>query len=84
MGCSSCSSNSNGTPRGCKNNGTCGSDGCNKMTVFNWLSNMEIVSEKENSNIIEVRFKKVDVHQGDPLAGVLFALGLHPAHSGGE
>ena len=33
---------------------------------------------------IEVRFKKVDVHQGDPLAGVLFALALHPAYSGGE
>ena len=57
MGCSSCSSNSNGTPLGCKNNGTCGSDGCNKMTVFNWLSNMDIVMEKENANIIEVRFK---------------------------
>ena len=28
---------------------------------------------------IEVRFKKVDVHQGDPLAGVLFALVFHPA-----
>ena len=57
MGCSSCSSNSNGAPLGCKNNGTCGSDGCNKMTVFNWLSNMDIVMEKENANIIEVRFK---------------------------
>ena len=57
MGCSSCSSNSNGTPLGCKNNGTCGSDGCNKMTVFNWLSNMDIVMEKENANIVEVRFK---------------------------
>ena len=57
MSCSSCGTDSNGTPKGCKNNGTCGTDGCNKMTVFNWLSNMEIVSEKEVSNIIEVRFK---------------------------
>ena len=57
MSCSGCSTDSNGTPKGCKNNGTCGSDGCNKMTVFNWLSNMEVVSEKEISNIIEVRFK---------------------------
>ena len=57
MGCSSCSSNSNGTPRGCKNNGTCGSDGCNKMTVFDWLADMEIVMENENTNIIETRFK---------------------------
>ena len=57
MGCTSCNSSSNGTPLGCKNNGTCGSDGCNKMTVFNWLSNMDIVMEKETANIIEVRFK---------------------------
>ena len=57
MGCSSCSTDSNGAPKGCKNNGTCGSDGCNKMTVFNWLSNMEVVNEEKFSNIIEVRFK---------------------------
>ena len=57
MGCSSCSTDSNGAPKGCKNNGTCGSDGCNKMTVFNWLSNMEVVNEQKFSNIIEVRFK---------------------------
>ena len=47
MSCSNCGTDSSGTPKGCKNNGTCGTDGCNKMTVFNWLSNMEIVSEKE-------------------------------------
>lgn len=57
MGCSSCSTDSSGAPKGCKNNGTCGSDGCNKMTVFNWLSNMEVVNEEKFSNIIEVRFK---------------------------
>ena len=27
------------------------------MTVFNWLSNMEVVNEEKFSNIIEVRFK---------------------------
>ena len=57
MGCSSCSTNSNGVPGGCKNNGTCGTDGCNKLTVFDWLSNMDPVGEKEHSKIIEVRFK---------------------------
>ena len=40
MSCTSCSS-SNGEPKGCKNNGTCGTDGCNKLTVFDWLENME-------------------------------------------
>ena len=57
MGCSSCSTNSNGVPGGCKNNGTCGTDGCNKLTVFDWLSNMEPVGDQKHSKVIEVRFK---------------------------
>ena len=56
MSCNSCSS-SNGTPAGCKNNGTCGTDGCNKLTVFNWLENMEPVGNEDELNIFEVRFK---------------------------
>ena len=56
MSCNSCSS-SNGTPKGCKNNGTCGTDGCNKLTVFDWLENMEPLSDQKTSNIFEVRFK---------------------------
>ena len=36
MGCSNCSSGG-GTPRGCKNNGTCSSGGCNKLEVYDWL-----------------------------------------------
>ena len=56
MSCNSCSS-SNGTPAGCKNNGTCGTDGCNKLTVFNWLENMEPVGNENELNIFEVRFK---------------------------
>ena len=57
MGCSSCSTNTNGAPRGCKNNGTCGSDGCNKLTVFDWLANMTSPSGQEDFNGVEVRFK---------------------------
>ena len=56
MSCNSCSS-SNGAPAGCKNNGTCGTDGCNKLTVFDWLENMEPIGEELTSNIFEVRFK---------------------------
>lgn len=41
---------------GCKNNGACGTGGCNKMNVFDWLSNME-VPVKDRFNIVEVRFK---------------------------
>lgn len=57
MGCSSCSTGKEGQPRGCKNNGTCGSDGCNKLTVFNWLSNMSLPSGQKKFDCVEVRFK---------------------------
>jgi hypothetical protein len=40
MACTSCSTSDGGSPKGCKNNGTCGTDSCNKLTVFDWLSNM--------------------------------------------
>ena len=57
MGCSSCSTGKDGQPRGCKNNGTCGSDGCNKLTVFDWLSNMSLPSGQKKFECVEVRFK---------------------------
>ena len=57
MGCSSCSSGKDGQPKGCKNNGTCGTDGCNKLTVFDWLSNMSLPNGVSPFNCIEVRFK---------------------------
>ncbi len=57
MGCSSCSTGKDGQPKGCKNNGTCGTDGCNKLTVFDWLSNMSLPNGSEPFNCVEVRFK---------------------------
>ncbi len=57
MGCSSCSTGKDGQPQGCKNNGTCGSDGCNKLTVFNWLSNMSLPAGQRPFDCVEVRFK---------------------------
>ena len=57
MGCSSCSTGADGQPRGCKNNGTCGSDGCNKLTVFDWLSNMSLPNGERPFDCVEVRFK---------------------------
>lgn len=56
MGCSSCSTGG-GTPRGCQNNGTCSSGGCNKLGVFDWLANMKLPSGKSQYDIVEVRFK---------------------------
>jgi cell fate regulator YaaT (PSP1 superfamily) len=57
MGCSSCSTGKDGQPKGCKNNGTCGTDSCNKLTVFDWLSNMSLPSGQEAFDCVEVRFK---------------------------
>lgn len=57
MGCASCNTGKDGTPRGCKNNGTCGSDGCNKLTVFDWLGNMSLPAEMPPFYGVEVRFK---------------------------
>ncbi|MEJ2162375.1 MAG: regulatory iron-sulfur-containing complex subunit RicT [Robiginitalea sp.] len=57
MGCSSCSTGKDGQPRGCRNNGTCGTDGCNKLTVFDWLSNMSLPAGQLAFDGVEVRFK---------------------------
>ncbi len=62
MGCSSCSTGKDGQPKGCKNNGTCGTDGCNKLTTFDWLSNMALPQGMEPFNIVEVRFKNGRKH----------------------
>jgi len=58
MACTSCSTGSkDGTPKGCKNNGTCGTDSCNKLTVFDWLANMSLPSGQEVFDCVEIRFK---------------------------
>ena len=57
MGCTSCASGADGQPKGCKNNGTCGTDGCNKLTVFDWLANMSLPGNMEPFSAVEVRFK---------------------------
>ncbi len=83
MGCKSCSTGSCGTRNnegavsGCKNNGACGTGGCNKMNVFDWLSNMDMPTFNK-FNIVEVKFKGgrkdyfrntsgVDLYAGDPV-----------------
>jgi len=62
MACNSCSTGKDGQPKGCKNNGTCGSDGCNKLTVFDWLSNMTLPTGEAPFNCVEVRFKNGRKH----------------------
>jgi cell fate regulator YaaT (PSP1 superfamily) len=63
MGCGGCSTGRgcgtvvNGTPAGCRSNGSCGTGGCNKLNVFDWLANMELPSGQKAFDVIEVRFK---------------------------
>ena len=57
MACNSCTTAKDGQPKGCKNNGTCGTDSCNKLTVFDWLANMSLPNGHEPFTGVEVRFK---------------------------
>lgn len=57
MGCSCGSaSTKNGKVAGCNNNGACSTGGCNKMNVFDWLSNMDMPAT-DVFKVVEVRFK---------------------------
>ncbi len=63
MGCSGCSTGrgcsteSKGLPGGCRNNGSCGTGGCNKLSVFDWLANMELPGGQAPFDCVEIRFK---------------------------
>lgn len=57
MGCGNCSSHGGGLPNGCKNNGACGTYGCNKLEVFDWLSGIELPAGQKPFDVVEVRFK---------------------------
>lgn len=62
MSCNSCSTDSSGVPKGCKSNGNCATGSCDKLTVFDWLSNMSLPSGQAPFNIVEVRFKNGRKH----------------------
>ncbi|PIB36788.1 Signal peptidase-like protein [Reichenbachiella sp. 5M10] len=57
-GCSSCGvlTAADGSVKGCQSNGGCSSGGCNKMNVFDWLSNMDMPTV-DRFDILEIRFK---------------------------
>jgi cell fate regulator YaaT (PSP1 superfamily) len=63
MGCSGCTTGrgchtvSNGVPAGCNNNGSCGTGGCNKLNVFDWLGNMNMPEGQKSFDLVEIRFK---------------------------
>ena len=55
MSCS-CGVDAAGAVKGCNNNGGCATGGCNKMNVFDWLSNMDM-PVVDTFDVVEVRFK---------------------------
>src|SRR5436190_13083364 len=57
MGCSSGSNSGEQKVGGCRSNGTCGTGGCNKLNVFNWLGDMLLPPGQAPFDIVEVRFK---------------------------
>ncbi|WP_333596291.1 regulatory iron-sulfur-containing complex subunit RicT [Schleiferia thermophila] len=57
MGCASCSSAGNKLPKGCRNNGSCSTGGCDKLPVFDWLANMNELEGLDTCPYVEVRFK---------------------------
>jgi cell fate regulator YaaT (PSP1 superfamily) len=77
MGCGSCGTTT-GKPGGCKSNGTCGTSGCNKLNVYDWLSDVALPDDYKPFNIIEIRFKgsrkeffrnsaDLELYAGDPV-----------------
>lgn len=91
MGCSSCSTTTGtGTPAGCRSNGTCGTGGCNKLNVYNWLADMYLPEGQKSFDIVEVRFKgsrkefyrninNLELHVGE-----MVAVEGNPGHDIGE
>jgi len=56
MGCSNCS-NGGGVPNGCKSNGSCGTGGCDKLSVFDWLADIDLPNGQSEYDVVEIRFK---------------------------
>lgn len=57
MGCGSCGNNNGSHSPGCGNNGSCSTGSCNKLNVYNWLTDMVLPEDYKPFNIVEVRFK---------------------------
>jgi len=55
MGCSACGS-AEGKVLGCKSNGGCSTGSCNRMNVYDWLSNLPFSDPDTSCRIVEVSF----------------------------
>ncbi|NSL89573.1 PSP1 domain-containing protein [Chitinophaga solisilvae] len=56
MACAGCGTGVDGKPSGCKSNGGCSTGGCNRLNVFDWLSNIPLGDSLAPFDIIEVSF----------------------------
>lgn len=90
MACTNCSTKSSSSiPKGCGSKGSCGTDSCNKLNVFDWLSNMQYPSGFEPFDIVEVRFKngRKDFYKNNErlplLIGDVVATESNPGHDVG-
>jgi cell fate regulator YaaT (PSP1 superfamily) len=54
MGCGNCGTKS--APGGCKSNGDCGTNSCNRMNAYDWLVNLPIHDTESYCRVIEVSF----------------------------
>lgn len=90
MGCGGCATSCDtGLPKGCKNNGLCSTNGCDKLHVFDWLAGMEMPDSYEQFTLVEVRFKNsrkefFKNNEGLPLnIGDVVAVEASPGHDVG-
>lgn len=91
MGCSTCSTTTtDSTPGGCQSNGTCGTSGCNKLNVYNWLADMVLPQGQKPFDIIEIRFKGSrkeffrNINNLELKVGEFVAVEGNPGHDIGE
>ncbi|WP_143308417.1 PSP1 domain-containing protein [Chitinophaga vietnamensis] len=56
MACAGCGTGVDGKPSGCRSNGGCSTGGCNRLNVFDWLSNIPLGDSLTPFDIIEVSF----------------------------
>jgi cell fate regulator YaaT (PSP1 superfamily) len=92
MACIGCSSGRGAhvTPEnvsaGCGSNGGCSTGGCNKMNVFDWLSNMTLPAGQSQFDVVEIRFKNSrkeffkNVNQLSLAVGEVVAVEGSPGH----
>jgi len=57
MGCSNCGT-ADGKPGGCKSHGSCGTGSCNRMNVYDWLSNLPIHDPATECRVMEISFNQ--------------------------